>query len=380
MISEEKKADIKSFIDYLVANSTAEAPLWNIEKVKGGKPNKWNYIDGCMMTALLSLYELTQDKKYLDFVDGFVGWFVQEDGQIKTYDPEEKNLDNINMGRSLFRLFDYTGKEKYRKAMDTIRHQIDIQPRTKAGNFWHKDIYPDQVWLDGLYMAQPFYVEYETRYNRMSGCIDSFNQFKNVRKLMVDKKTGLYYHGYDESRKMYWADKKTGCSANFWLRAIGWFACALVDTADLFDEQLYYEKRTLEKMLWELIDALIPWQSENGLFYQVVNKPEAKGNYEETSGSALIAYAVLKGVRLGFLPERYASAGEKILEGLTEHKLIRNGDGTPGLDGICLVAGLGGKDHRDGSLEYYLSEPVVKNDAKGTAPFILAFIEMLQRG
>ena len=380
MISDKNRKDINDFIEYLIDNSTAEEPVWNLEKVRGDKPNKWNYIDGCMMTAILSLYEYTGDEKYLDFVDSFVGYYVQDDGSIRTYDPEEKNLDNINMGRSLFPLYRYTGKEKYRLACDTVRHQIDIQPRTSEGNFWHKEIYPYQVWLDGLYMAQPFYVTYENLYNQMGGCIDSFRQFRNVERLMRDPKSGLYYHGYDESRQMYWADRKSGCSSNFWLRAEGWFACALTDTADCLDEQLYYEKRYLEKMLQDLMDSLEKWQDEDGLFYQVIDKPDYTGNYEETSGSALIAYAVLKAVRLGFIPKRYASIGEKAMDGLIRKKLLRNPDGTLGLDGICLVAGLGGRDRRDGSVDYYLSEPVVKNDAKGTAPFIMAYTELLRNG
>lgn len=378
MISSKDQKDINTYIDYLIANSTAESPMWNIERVRSGKPSKWNYIDGCMITAILSLYDETHEQRYLDFADHFVGWFVEEDGQIRTYHPDDYNLDNVNMARNLFPLYQLTGREKYRLAMDTVRHQLDDQPRTGSGSFWHKKIYPDQVWLDGLYMAQPFYMEYEKLFRHMENCGDSFHQFENARKFMRDEKTGLYYHGYDESRKMYWADPVTGCSPNFWLRAEGWFACALADTAEIIDEQLYYEKRMLEKILWELADALAPWQQEDGLFLQVINRPDVPGNYEETSGTALIAYALLKGARLGYLPLRYADMGERALEGIIRNKLIRNEDGTLGLDGICLVGGLGGKEHRDGSVEYYLSEPVVKNDAKGTAPFVLAYTEMLR--
>ena len=167
MTHEEILSMLGDYVDYLIANSSAEAPMWNIEKVRSGKPNKWNYIDGCMITACLSLYHTTGDKKYLDFSKDFIDYFVQEDGSIKTYDPKEYNLDNVNQGKNLFILYDIFGDEKYRKAIDTIRSQLLTQPRTKEGNFWHKDIYPWQVWLDGTYMAQPFYMEYETRYNKM---------------------------------------------------------------------------------------------------------------------------------------------------------------------------------------------------------------------
>ncbi len=379
MLDAKLSSRIQNYFEYLIDHSTADSPMWNIEKILSGEPNKWNYIDGCMITAVLSLYDMTHNQRYLDFADSFIGSFVEEDGSIRTYDAKEKNLDNVNAARNLFTLYDLTGKEKYRRAIETVRAQLDIMPRTKEGNFWHKDIYPWQVWLDGLYMAQPFYMQYETRFNKMMGCQDSFRQFVNVERLMRDEKTGLYYHGYDESRSMYWADPVTGRSPNFWLRALGWFLCALVDTASVMDESLYYEYRYLQKMLKDLVEAMIRFQDESGMFWQVVDHPGIPGNYLETSGTALFSYAVLKAVRLNYLPERFAKAGEKAFQGIADRYLSENPDGTLKLGGICLVAGLGGKDHRDGSLEYYFSEPVVENEAKGTAPFILAYTEMLRR-
>jgi unsaturated rhamnogalacturonyl hydrolase len=377
MTREETRQVIDEYVSYLTDNSDAAHPMWNIEKIRSGKPNKWNYIDGCMITALLRMYEITGKRKYLDFSDGFVSAFVNEDGTVGTYSVDEYNLDNVRPACNLFTLYDLTGKEKYRKAMDTVRSQLDTMPRTNEGNFWHKKIYPYQVWLDGMYMAQPFYVEYEKRFNKMSGCIDSYRQFQNVRRLMRDEETGLYYHGYDESREMYWADKETGCSPNFWLRATGWFMASLVDTAEAMGEQLYNEYRTLQDMLKELADSLLKYMDkESNMFYQVIDKKDAQGNYLETSGSALIAYALLKGVRLGYLPKRYADIAEEIFYGITDRYLSKNEDGTPKLGGICLVAGLGGEQHRDGSLEYYFSEPVVENDAKGTAPLLLAYTEL----
>ena len=378
MTKEETKKLLTEYVQYLMDNSDAEHPMWNIEKVRSGKQNKWNYIDGCMITALLRLYSLTGEQKYLDFADNFVSFYVNEDGTINTYDIEEYNLDNVRPACNLFALYDLTGKEKYRKAMDTVRSQLQTMPRTNAGNFWHKKIYPNQVWLDGLYMAQPFYMEYEKRYCKRNGCLDSFKQFENVKKLMRDEKTGLYYHGYDESREMYWADKETGCSPNFWLRATGWYMAALVDTAEAMGEETYYEYRTLQNTLKELADSILKYMdSDSHMFYQVINKAEEKGNYLETSGSALVAYALLKGVRLSYLPERYAKIAENIFYGITNKYLSKNEEGLPRLGGICLVAGLGGKEHRDGTLEYYFGEPVVENDAKGTAPLLMAYTELL---
>ena len=377
-MTDQIKEQIQEYIDYLLENSDAEHPMWNKELVKWGKQNKWNYIDGCMITALISLYEITGEERYYTFAKDFVDYFVQPDGTIRTYDVEEYNLDNINTASNLFFLYDKSGEEKYRLALDNVRKQLDGMPRTKEGSFWHKAIYPNQVWLDGLYMAEPFYMKYETRFRKMEKCQDVIHQFKNVEKYMKDPKTGLYYHGYDESREMYWSDPETGCSPNFWLRALGWFSLALVETSQATDETLYYEKRYLQKLFEDLVDALKPFQDESGMFYQVVNRSDAKGNYLETSGTALIAYAILKAVRLGYLAPRYREMGEKAFNGIAEKYLSKNEDGTLKLSGICLVAGLGGKAHRDGSLEYYFSEPVVENEAKGVAPFLLAYTEMLR--
>ena len=203
-----------------------------------------------------------------------------------------------------------------------IRSQLETQPRTKEGNFWHKDIYPWQVWLDGTYMAQPFYMEYETRYNKMQGCIDSYKQFMNIKKHMRDEKTGLYYHGYDESRQMYWADPVTGCSPNFWLRAMGWFMVAMVDVLERMDEQLYNEYRGIMAMLKQTIEDVHKFQDEEtGMFWQVMDHPGVEGNYLETSGTALFAYAVLKGVRLGYLPKRMAAWAEKAFYGTCDQYL-----------------------------------------------------------
>lgn len=378
MLKQETIPLLREYIDYLISRSDAAHPMWNGELVRSGGRNKWNYIDGCMITSILALHEMTGEEKYLRFADTFMSAYVKEDGRIETYDAAEYNLDNVQPARNLFPLYDRTGRERYRRAMETVRAQLETMPRTKEGSFWHKKIYPNQVWLDGLYMAQPFYMQYETRYHEKHGCLDSFTQFATARKRMRDAKTGLYYHGYDESREMYWADKGTGCSQNFWLRSLGWFTAALTDTIEVMDEQLYYEYRTLQDMLRDFVDALLPWQHPQGMFYQVIDKPDAPGNYLETSGTALIAYGILKAVRLGYLPGKYRPFAEKAFYGTAERYLSRDGNGLPRLGGICLVAGLGGAQRRDGSLSYYFSEPVVENEAKGVAPFLLAFTELLR--
>lgn len=370
---------LDEYIDYLMAHSDAEHPAWNLEMIRSGKQNKWNYIDGCMITGILELYEITGEARFLDFADRFLSGFVEEDGHIRTYDPEEYSLDNVNPGKNLFPLYDLTGKEKYRKAIELVRSQLSTMPRTPEGNFWHKLIYPNQVWLDGIYMALPFYMEYEKRFDAQKDCQDICQQIANVEIRMRDPETGLYYHGYDASRKMYWADPDSGCSPNFWLRAEGWFILGLVDVLEIMkDLPMQAESVHLQHMLLDLAKALSKYQDPSGLWYQLIALSELEGNYLETSGTALISAALLKAVRLGFLPESFRAVGEKAFYGIVDHRLTKNADGTPCVTGICLVAGLGGEQHRDGSVAYYLSEPVVQNDAKGVGPLLLAYTEMLR--
>ena len=365
------------YIDQLLEKSTPQAPVWNLEKIRAGKKPSWNYMDGCMIKAIIELYHITKNEKYLQFADDFIDYFVNDDGSIQSYDPKEYNLDNVNAGKTLFDLYQLTGKEKYRKAIDTVYSQLQGQPRTSTGNFWHKMIYPNQIWLDGLYMAQPFYMQYEVTYNDCKNCADSFNQFENVYNLMRDTRNGLFYHAYDDSRQMFWCDKVTGLSSNFWLRALGWYAMALIDTMEIMPESLSKEKARLNAIYKELIDSMLPYQDEEtGMWYQVVNRGGIKPNYLETSGSAIFAYAIMKSVRLGFLDESYFQYGEKAFSGICRTYLSEE-NGELQLGGICLVAGLGNKEMREGTFDYYMREPIVKNEAKGVAPLILAYIEIM---
>lgn len=371
---------IDKYIEKLITQSTPECPLWNIEAIRGGKKPHWNYIDGCMMTSLLELYKQTNEKKYLDFVISYVDYFVEDDGTIKTYDYTKYSTDDMCESRILFDLYHITGNEKYKKAIEKTYIQIEHHPRTPEGNFWHKKIYPNQVWLDGLFMAQVFYMRYETEFNNMKNYNDIVNQFKNVRNIMYDEKKHLYYHGYNATKEMFWADKQTGLSKNFWLRACGWYTVALADICGYIDQQMYDEYRFFAGLLKETIDGLLEYQDpETKMFWQVVDQPHREGNYVETSGSAMIAYAILKAVRLEILPERYRQIGLDIFNGICSKYLTeKNGDLNVG--GICLVAGLGPENNlrRDGTYEYYISEPVVENDAKGVGPLIMAYTEVIK--
>ena len=367
------------YIDELIEKSTLDVPVWNIEKALAGKAGGWNYIDGCMILALLETYQATGKKKYYEFADAFIDHRVGEDGSITGYSVEEYNIDNVNAGKTLFALYELNGKEKYRKAIDLIYSQVKTQPRTAEGNFWHKKIYPNQVWLDGMYMGQPFYMEYETKFNNKKNYSDIFHQFANVVSHMRDEKTGLYYHGYDASREVFWCDKETGLSKNFWLRAIGWYSMALLDTLDKCEpgEAFKEEYNNLKNVFVRLIDDMLKFQDESGMWYQLPALSGKEPNYPETSGSAIMAYSLLKGVRLGFLPESYRAYGLKAFHGICD-RYLKETDGNLNLGGICLVAGLGPADNlrRDGSFEYYMSEPVVENDAKGVGPLLLAYTEL----
>lgn len=368
------------YIAELIEKSTIEVPVWNIEKARGnGKGAGWNYVDGCMILAMLEIYQVTGEKEYYDFADAFIDYRVAEDGTIAGYHVEEYNIDSVNAGKTLFALYALNGKEKYRKAIDLIYSQIQTQPRTEEGNFWHKKIYPNQVWLDGLYMGQPFYMEYETKFNGKKNYQDIFDQFSNVVKHMRDEKTGLYYHAYDASKKAFWCDKQTGLSRNFWLRAIGWYSMALLDTLNKCEpgEEYQEEYDNLKKVFVQLMQDMLKFQAENGMWYQLPALGGKEPNYLETSGSAIMAYSLLKGVRLGFLPEEYREYGIRAFQGICD-KYLKETDGNLNLGGICLVAGLGPEDNmrRDGTFEYYMSEPIVENDAKGVGPLLLAYTEL----
>ena len=369
---------ILNYIETLM-ESKPELPLWNIESIKQGKKPAWNYIDGCMISSLIELYKTTKEQKYIDFVLNFVDYYVSNDGSILGYDPTKFSTDDVCESRILFDLYDLTKNEKYNKAIELTYSQVKNHPRTKEGNFWHKKIYPNQVWLDGLYMMQPFYTKYMTRFGNKDYS-DIVSQFKNVRKLMFDEDKKLYYHGYDSSRSMFWANKETGVSKNFWLRSIGWFTVGLIDVYDYMDETSSF-KEEIKKLFIETIEGILMYQdNESKMFFQLPDKKDVKGNYLETSGSAMIAYALLKGSRLGVLPSLYSKKGKEIFDGICTKYLSFNDDGKLNLGGICLVAGLGPENNlrRDGSVEYYLSEPIVENDAKGVGPFIMAFTELIK--
>lgn len=336
---------------------------------------KWDYVHGLVLTSFEALYNSTNNEKYFKYIEEYADNLIEDSGNIKTYDIEKYNIDMINAGKILFRLYDKTNNEKYLKAMQLLRKQLEEHPRTKSGGFWHKKRYPNQMWLDGLYMGAPFYAHYTKRYEEGVNFDDIVKQFRLIQENAIDTATGLLYHGWDESREMAWADKKTGCSPNFWSRSLGWYMMALVDVLDYLPTE-HEGHKELVGYLANLTEALAKFQDESGLWYQVTDAGVKEGNYLEASGTAMFSYAIAKGVNKGYLPEDKKAIAEKAFDGLTSQLIKIEKDGELQLTQVCAVAGLGGNPYRDGSYEYYINEKKKDNDPKGTGPFILAALEL----
>jgi unsaturated rhamnogalacturonyl hydrolase len=336
------------------------------------KPVKWAYDQGVVLKGIEGLWLRTGDKKYFDYIQKSMDFFVNDDGTIRTYKLLNYNIDNVLCGRNLLMLYNVLGKEKYYKAAATLRDQLRSHPRTKEGAFWHKEIYPWQMWLDGLYMAQPFYAEWSKTFHDDAAFTDIARQFILMERHSRDAKTGLLYHGYDESRKQQWADKTTGRSPHVWARAMGWYGMALVDVLENFPENNPH-RDTLERILNRFATAVVKYQDKKtGLWYDIVDMAGKDKNYVEASASCMLVYALAKGVRLGSLSaSKYLPAAKKGYAGIIKN-FITTDNGQVNLHGTVSVSGLGGNPYRDGSYDYYISEKVVVNDPKGVGAFLLA--------
>lgn len=340
------------------------------------KSYKWNYEQGLILEAFYRMWKFSGDEKYYDYLKKNIDYYVQADGNIKTFKLEDYNLDNIAPGRQLLHLYSETSEEKYRKAADVLMKQLHNHPRTSEGGFWHKQRYPNQMWLDGLFMAEPFYSEYAVMFNEQKYFDDIAKQFLLVQKHLKDETTGLYFHGWDESREQKWSDPQTGRSPSFWGRSIGWFMMAMVDLLDSFPEN-HQERLAILSMFTELAEALLNFKdNNNNLWYQVVDQAEREGNYIETSSSLMIIYSFANGFNKGYLPEKYHRIAEESFNSLLENFITTDKNGLLYLQNTVSVGGLGGDPYRDGSFEYYLSEPIRVNDFKGYGPFMLAAIEL----
>ena len=362
--------------------TNAPDPVWSVRMSDSvlrrfsADRTSWHYEEGLVVKAVADTAAASGNERLERFVRDWVDLWVTPDGDIRTYRIDDFNLDQIYPGRLLFPVLRQTGETRYRKAIELLREQLRRQPRTKSGGFWHKRIYPNQMWLDGIYMACPFYAEYASLFGDAAGFDDITAQIVLIEKHIRDPKTGLLYHGWDESRQQRWASPETGCSPQFWGRGMGWFAMAVADVLDYFPPG-HAGRKVLTDILNRTAQAVLRVQDPgSGLWYQVLDRADAPGNYQESSASAMFAYAFAKGVRKGLLPREYLEPARRAFRGLLDRQVARDADGGWSLNGICSVAGLGGDPYRDGTYAYYTGEKVKANDPKGVGAFILAALEI----
>lgn len=336
------------------------------------KSLKWDYCHGLELQSIMQVFQKTGDKKYLDYAKSYADTIINSDGKIKGYKLEEYNIDRVNPGKMLYQLYDVTKDEKYRKTIDLLRSQMETHPRTSDGGFWHKKVYPNQMWLDGLYMASPFLAEYAFRFGEKELYDEVAHQIITMAKHGYDPKTGLYFHGWDESRMQRWSNPETGQSPNFWSRSMGWYMMAMVDALDFLPAD-HAKRPEIIKILTNLSRSLEKFrEKKTGMWYQVTDKGDEKGNYIESTGSAMFIYSWVKAGQKGYLPKTYLCKGKKAFKQFVKQFIKENSDGTISVTSCCAVAGLGGeKVYRDGSFVYYISEPVRDNDPKAVAPFIM---------
>jgi unsaturated rhamnogalacturonyl hydrolase len=340
------------------------------------KSRRWNYEQGLMLETFYQMFVHTNDPRYRDYMKRNLDLYILPDGSINTFRISEYNIDNITPGVAVIRAFDLFGDKRYKNAADTLRAQLATHPRTKQGGFWHKKIYPYQMWLDGLYMGAPFYALYTLRFGPPEGFNDVVHQFAQVRQHLRDSATGLYYHGWDESRAMGWADPVTGRSPNFWGRSMGWLAMAMVDVLDHLPAE-HPQRPALIAQFREFMPAILRSRdAKTKLWFQVMERPTAEGNYPEASASAMFVYAMAKGVNKGYLGTEFAGAARESFEEVLRRFVTVDDAGGIFLHDVVKVSGLGGTPYRDGSIVYYLSEPRRTNDFKGYGPFLLAAIEI----
>jgi unsaturated rhamnogalacturonyl hydrolase len=346
--------------------------VWQIDNNE--KP-KWDYKIGFVLTSFESLYKQTKNKNYQNYIKEYVDSFVDPSGAIANYDIKEYNIDLIEPGKLLFDLYKETNDSRYYNALLLLRNQLKEQPRTASGGFWHKQIYPNQMWLDGIYMETPFYIRYTVTFEKGENLDDIAKQFELVQAHFIDPKTGLLYHAWDESKQIAWANPVTGTSPTVWSRAIGWYAMALVDVLDYYPKN-HPKYKELVSYLNQLSKKIVKYQDPSGLWFQVTDKVTGTGNFFETSSTCMFSYALAKGVKKGYLPSKYKVNANKAFDAVTKKYIKVDNDGEVHLTQICSNFGLGGKPFRDGSYEFYIKSNNKDDSSAGVGAFILAALEL----
>ena len=367
------KTTTKSYAEKFALSEMTRFPkAWMLDH---GKRLYFGYSQGLGCLAMLKMWKATDNDTYYSYVEEWADSLISDRGEIYLYEPESYNIDFVNSGKVLFDIYRMTDNEKYKLAIESLITQLKTHPRTTEGGYWHKKVYPHQIWLDGIYMGSPFMAQYGQEFQHPEWIDEAIHQVILCYKKTYDEKTGLLYHAWDESKSQKWADPLTGHSPNFWGRSIGWFFMATVDVLDFVPEN-HPRRHELISILQHLTGVMTKYQSKNGLWYQVVNYPDRKGNYEEASVSSMCMYAIAKAVNKGYVDKKYRKTAEKAFRGITRKLVKKNPDGTLTLTKCCAVAGLGGNPYRDGSYEYYINERIRDNDAKATGPFIMGCIEL----
>ena len=336
----------------------------------------WNYELGTLLQGIDSVWLATADPRYFNYIKSSVDQLVGPDGAIPTLKPEDHELDNILLGRQLLLLYGVTQDKRYLTAATYLHDQLAQQPRNSEGGYWHKQRYPNQMWLDGLYMAEPFRAQYAQLSHHPEDFQDITHQFVLMEQHARDAKTGLLYHGWDQSKQERWANKQAGDSPEFWARAMGWYMMALVDTLDQYPENDPGRAQLLAILSREAAAIAHYQDAKTGLWFDVVNKPNGEGNYFESSSACMFVYAFAKGVRRGYLPAAYLANAEHGYKGILDHFISIAPEAAVSLTGTVKASGLGGNPYRDGTYAYYIGEKVIANDPKGVGAFLLASSEM----
>lgn len=336
---------------------------------------KWNYTNGLVCDAIARVWSATKNQKYYTYIKAYADQMIGEDGTIKGYKPDEYNIDKVNSGKFLFRLLEQTGDQKYAKALHRLRDQMKTHPRTSEGGYWHKKIYPHQMWLDGLYMGSPFLIEYAKVFNEPGLFDDVAKQVELIEKYTWDEKTGLYFHAWDESKEQKWADKKTGRSPHVWGRAMGWYSMALVDILDFFPAD-HPKRKVILDAIDRMAKGVVRYQDQSsGVWYQIVDQGTREGNYLEASASCMFTYFLLKASNKKYIDKNYVHSAKKGFEGVVKQFIKTDEKGMVTITQVCAVAGLGGNPYRDGSYEYYINETKRDNDPKAVGPFIMMALQ-----
>lgn len=345
------------------------------------KAPKWSYVLGIEMESMLDTYLAHKDNKILDYLKEYTDTMIDAKGNIRSYKMSDYNLDQIRTGRFVLRMNQMYPQKKNLIAIKNLFKQLEKQPRTNEGVWWHKNIYANQVWLDGIYMGLPFYTLSASYLKKNTNKVydDAVTQLMSTSAKTYDEKTGLWKHAWDETHSMFWANHDTGLSQHTWGRAQGWMAMAMIEILDALPQN-YARRGEVIDLLNKVLSSVIKYQDKDtGLWHQVMDVNGKDGNYLEATCSSMFAYSLLKGYRLGYLKDhKFLEAGEKAYKGIIDNFIKVNADSTISLTHCCAVAGLGPNSNprRDGSFEYYISEPIRDNDAKGVGPFIWASLEM----